>query len=116
MADATDTPNTPTAQRETAHDPHVAWKQRADALRARINTPSTSDEVQDILGVECDTLHDRIAATPARTAAGVIAQLEVVLHPLQRDGLSPEDLSPEEACQVAALRNAIAWLQRGGGA
>lgn len=90
-----------------AEDPHVAWRVRADALRARINVGDLDDAAMRVLGDELDGLHDLIAEVPARTLAGAIAQLDVARQYLEGAGRTPVEL-----CQEECLRNAIATLEK----
>lgn len=90
-----------------AEDPHVAWKVRADELRARINVGDLDDATMGPLCDELWRLHDLIAETPARTREGVIAQVEVARQYLEGSGRTPV-----EEVQEQALRNALATLER----
>jgi hypothetical protein len=64
-------------------DPHPAWWCEAVELREWLDAPE-QDVIEDIGRTEpfarmCD-LHDLIATTPARTAAGAAAQLGYVVY------------------------------------
>ena len=98
MATANVPRNTPSDQ----IDPHLEWER---LLRTVENgyTPSGDDEARQ---AEQYALEDRIAETPAHTLAGVMAQLRVALSYVEIGSGTVSD------CDVNALRNALATLER----
>ena len=66
----------------TALDPHVAWKRQEESLRRLIDDDGRPDDdtTAAALGAARWALHDRIIHTPARSQAGVLAQLRLALE------------------------------------
>jgi hypothetical protein len=88
-------------------DPHPAWWREAIALRNWLDAPE-QEEIEDVgraapFARMCD-LHDLIALTPARTAAGAAAQLAYVVYLIEHS-------IPEER-EFEALASALAVLER----
>jgi hypothetical protein len=83
-------------------DPHAAWASEAAALRAAAGGKDGDDP--DGLIDRCWEIEDRMAATPARTPAGILAQVRLVLA-------SIEDEAVQEERDGTALRNAVASLE-----
>lgn len=89
-------------------DPHPAWASAATELRAWINSPDRgewSDEEAEPHHLRLDGLIDRIAETPARTPAGIAAQVALALRCHDTGSISG-------ISELAALRNAQASLER----
>ena len=102
MAETTVPLPTSSTQPESAPDPHVAWWAEAERLRERIES---SDSDEDALISELNALSDRIAETPARTPEGIAVQVDLAI-------LCDEEGSTLGPCEVLALRNAHAALER----
>jgi hypothetical protein len=89
-------------------DPHPAWHREWRACIAHMNGPA-GETVDDLAELpewgRMDELEGLIAATPARTPAGVLAQLRIIAHwQGELSGLSDHER--------AAIENALATLGR----
>ena len=99
MATANVSPNSTSDQ----PDPHLAWAFHATRLLAEREL-ARNDDARDRLTDEIGRLWDLIGSTPARTLAGVLAQLECL-----NDQLA-SGCSGEQKRERTALANAAATL------
>ena len=96
-------------------DPHPSWWRDAVALREWLDAPE-QDEIEDIGRTEpfarmCD-LHDLIATTPARTAAGAAAQLGYVVYLIEHS--IPEQREFDAIASAKAVLDQLAGGQAHG--
>lgn len=84
-----------------AEDPHIAWWQEYEELEGEAED-ADDDAFADILH-EGNELLELIAETPARTVAGVLAQIRVVQLGIEMG---------EAAFDAAALANALDTLEQ----
>lgn len=95
----------PSAAVAAASDPHPAWAAEAAARLAEVEALPDHPATDEPLYAHVYALWELIAATPARTPAGVAAQVRLALD-RHREGST---LSP---CEESALDNALAALDR----
>ncbi len=106
------------ADDQSAHghfDPHPEWWREAVELRQWLDAPE-QEEIEDHARTApfvrmCD-LHDLIAETPARTAAGAATQLAYVLYVLQ--GCIPEKREMDALASAGAVLEQMAGGQANG--
>ena len=84
-------------------DPHPAWLAEVERLKAEINACAT-DEASNHLAERKGALESLIGETPARTMAGVRAQVTLALAHLE--------YFSEASAEEAGLRNALATLDQ----
>ena len=89
-------------------DPHLAWEREAAVLRAQARAPGASkavdqEQAYDALVDRIWALEDRIASTPASTAAGIATQVRLAIVGIEEGFGDTEE---------QALRSAAAALGR----
>ena len=92
-------------------DPHVAWERMLPGLLAEVAAGAGRADDDEALDAAVDRLwavRDTICLTPARTPAGIAAQIRLAIE-------SAEEGSPLTGQEVEGLRNAIASIERLGG-
>lgn len=97
-----------------ALDPHVAWKQQEESLRRLIDDDGRPDDdtTAEALAGARWALHDQIINTPARSPAGVLAQLRLALEYIEiENGRGILRALEERSDSELALLNAIATLE-----
>ena len=99
----------------TALDPHVAWKRQEESLRRLIDDDGRPDDdtTAEALGAARWALHDLIICTPARSCAGVLAQLRLALEYVEiENGRGILRAVEERNDSELALLSAIGSLER----
>ena len=89
-------------EKPTATDPHLAWLAEIERIDAR---PAEDDAAFDADCAAIFRLQDLIAATPARTLAGVRVQVALALNCHQDGSVLGET-------EGLAIENAVAALER----
>jgi hypothetical protein len=88
----------------TTPDPHLAWWAEREALRVELNRPDRDDiGDEDPIFDQMVRMEELLAETPARTLAGVRAQIAFLAHECRGSG---------PAIVTEGLENALATLER----
>lgn len=99
-----------TASTAAETDPHPAWERQCAALLERIRGADLDEDEEEWLYEELERLEGLITDTPARTLAGVLAQVRLALDDVKDSSLTPPSVE-ERYWPERALLNAIATLE-----